>query len=219
MKKAAVILSGSGVFDGAEIQESVITLLALDRANVNVDIFAPDIDQHHVINHLTGNEMDEKRNVLIEAARIARGEIKDLQIANVNDYDMVIFPGGFGVAKNFCDLAFKGKDCEVNPIIEEFIIKAISEKKPLGFMCIAPALLAKVASKIGLKLSLTIGTDPGTAEVIESFGSIHIECQANEIAYDEKNKIVTAPAYMVGKRIHEVADGIEKLISKILEIS
>jgi len=219
MKKAAVILSGSGVYDGAEIHESVITLLALDRKGIEVDIFAPDIEQYHVINHINGNEMQEKRNVLVESARIARGEIKALNDADVRDYDMVVFPGGFGVAKNFCDLAFKGKDCVVEPSVEAFIISALSEKKPLGFICIAPALLAKVASKIGLKLDVTIGTDKDTAAVIETFGSTHIACPVDDIAYDEKNKIGTAPAYMLGKRIGEVADGIEKLISKLVEIS
>lgn len=216
MKKAAVILSGSGVYDGAEIQESVVTLLALDRAGVNVEIFAPNIDQYHVINHINGKEMNEKRNVLIEAARIARGEIKDIKGVDVKNFDMIVFPGGFGVAKNFCDLAFKGKDCVVEPIIEEFVIQALSEKIPLGFICIAPALLAKIASKIGLKLEVTIGSDIETAQIIESFGSTHIQCPVNDIAIDKKNKIITVPAYMEGKGIAEVAEGIEKLISELM---
>ncbi len=216
MKKAAVILSGSGVYDGAEIQESVVTLLALDRAGVNVEIFAPNIDQYHVINHINGKEMNEKRNVLIEAARIARGEIKDIKGVDVKNFDMIVFPGGFGVAKNFCDLAFNGKDCVVEPVVEEFVIQALSEKIPLGFICIAPALLAKIASKIGLKLEVTIGSDIETAQIIESFGSTHIQCPANDIAIDKKNKIITVPAYMEGKGIAEVAEGIEKLISELM---
>ncbi len=219
MKKAAVVLAGSGVYDGAEIHESVITLLALDRAGVEVKMFAPDIEQYHVVNHISGEEMDEKRNVLIESARIARGKIEDIRNADMSEFDMVIFPGGFGVAKNFCNLAFKGKDCEVNPEIEAFIVKAISDKKALGFICIAPALLAKVASKVGVKLSVTIGSDAGTAEVIQSFGSDHVNCPVDEIAIDEKNKIVTVPAYMLGTGIGEVADGIEKLVTKVIELS
>ncbi len=217
MKKAAVILSGSGVYDGAEIQESVITLLALDRAGVNVEIFAPNIDQYHVINHINGKEMNEKRNVLVEAARIARGEIKDIKDVDVKNFDMIVFPGGFGVAKNFCDLALKGKDCVVEPVIEEFVIQALSEKIPLGFICIAPALLAKIASKIGLKLEVTIGSDVETAQIIESFGSTHIQCPVNDIAIDKKNKIITVPAYMEGEGIAEVAEGIEKLIFKLMD--
>jgi enhancing lycopene biosynthesis protein 2 len=217
-KKVAVVLSGAGVYDGAEIHESVITLLALDRRDAEVRVFAPDIPQMHVVNHLTGQPTDESRNVLVEAARIARGEIKDLAEANVNDFDALIFPGGFGVAKNLCDFAVKGLNCSVNPVVEQFIIDGLRAGKTMGFICIAPALLAKVAGKIDLHPDLTIGTDKGTAAAVEQFGARHVDCMVRNFVVDEKNKIVTTPAYMLGQRISEVAEGIEKLVSAVLEL-
>ncbi|MCP5104108.1 MAG: isoprenoid biosynthesis glyoxalase ElbB [bacterium] len=218
MKKVAVVLSGAGVFDGAEIHESVITLLALDRQGADVHIFAPNIPQMHVMNHFTQQPTDETRNVLVESARIARGNIKDLADADADDFDAVIFPGGFGVAKNFCDFAVKGILCNVNPVVEKFIADALKAGKVLGFLCIAPALLAKVAGNIDLHPDLTIGTDEGTAAAIEKFGAHHLSCPVTDFVVDEKNKIVTTPAYMLGQRIGEVAEGIEKCVGKVLEL-
>lgn len=219
MKKVAVVLSGAGVFDGAEIHESVITLLALDRRGAEVHIFAPDIPQMHVINHYTQQPTDETRNVLVESARIARGNIKDLAEADAGNYDAVIFPGGFGAAKNLCDFAVKGPDCSVNPAVEKFIADALKAKKVMGFICIAPALLAKVAAGIDLHPDLTIGTDKDTAAAVEKTGAHHISCPVSDFVVDEKNKIVTTPAYMLGQRISEVAEGIEKLVAKVIELA
>jgi len=219
MKKVAVVLSGAGVFDGAEIHESVITLLALDRQGAEIHIFAPNIPQMHVINHYAQQPTDESRNVLVESARIARGEIKDLAEANAKNFDAVIFPGGFGAAKNLCDFAVKGTDCTVNPAVEKFVTDALKAGKVMGFICIAPALMAKVAGNIDLHPDLTIGTDKGTATAVEKFGAHHVSCPVNDIVVDEKNKIVTTPAYMLGQRISEVAEGIEKLVTKVLELS
>lgn len=218
MKKVAVVLSGCGVFDGAEIHESVITLLALDRQGAEVHIFAPNVPQMHVINHLTQQPTGETRNVLVESARIARGDIKDLAEADINDFDAAIFPGGFGAAKNLCDFAIKGPDCTVNPAVEKFITDGLRAGKTMGFVCIAPALLAKVAGNIDLHPGLTIGTDAGTAAAVEKMGGQHINCPVRDFVVDEKNKIVSTPAYMLGQRISEVAEGIEKLVNKVLEL-
>ncbi|UCH97736.1 MAG: isoprenoid biosynthesis glyoxalase ElbB [Candidatus Aminicenantes bacterium] len=218
MKKVAVVLSGAGVFDGAEIHESVITLLALDRQGVEVQIFAPNIPQMHVVNHLSQQPADETRNVLVEAARIARSKIKDLAQANINDFDAVIFPGGYGAAKNLCDFAVKGPDCKVNPVVEQFVADGLKAGKVMGFICIAPALCARIAANTGVHPTLTIGTDKNAAAAVESLGARHINCPVNDIVVDEQNKIVTTPAYMLGQRISEVADGIEKLVSKVLEM-
>ncbi len=219
MKKVAVVLSGAGVFDGAEIHESVITLLALDRQGAEVHMFAPDIPQMHVINHFTQQPTGETRNVLVESARIARGNIKDLAEADAGDFDAVVFPGGFGAAKNLCDFAVKGPDCSVNPSVEKFITGALKAGKVMGFICIAPALLARVAAGIDLHPDLTIGTDKGTAAAVEKTGAHHISCPVNDFVVDEKNKIVTTPAYMLGQRISEVAEGIEKLVAKVMELA
>ncbi len=218
MKKVAVVLSGSGIFDGSEIHESVITLLALDRFGAEVSILAPDIPQMHVINHITGEEMNESRNVLIESARIARGDIKDLAKTNIEDYDAVIFPGGFGVAKNLSDFVIKGSDLTVNPIVEKFIVNCLNSHKVMGFICIAPVIAAKVGASTDLHPEITIGTDKETAQKIEKIGAIHINSKVNEIVYDKKNKIVTTPAYMLGQSISEIAEGIEKLVKKVLEL-
>ena len=219
MKKVAVVLAGCGVYDGAEIHESVLTLLALDRRNADVTIFAPDSNQHHVIDHTKGSEANETRNVLVESARIARGEITDLAEANAADFDAIIFPGGFGAAKNLCNFAVKGPDCDVNPHVETFIKDGLNANKVMGFICIAPALLAKVSGKMNLQLEVTIGTDPGTAEAVEAMGARHVNCSVTDIVVDAENKIVSTPAYMLGQRISEVAEGIDKLVAKVLELA
>ena len=219
MKKVAVVLAGCGVYDGAEIHESVLTLLALDRRNADVTIFAPDSDQHHVIDHTKGSEANETRNVLVESARIARGEITDLAEANAADFDAIIFPGGFGAAKNLCNFAVKGPDCDVNPHVETFIKDGLNANKVMGFICIAPALLAKVSGKMNLQLEVTIGTDPGTAEAVEAMGARHVNCSVTDIVVDAENKIVSTPAYMLGQRISEVAEGIDKLVAKVFELA
>jgi len=151
MKTVGVILAGSGVYDGAEIHEAVLTMLALDKRGVNMVIAAPNVNQYHVVNHLNGQEMNETRNVLIEAARIARGNIKDIKDVNPSELDAVILPGGFGVARNLCDFAFKGEDCTVNPDVLDFLTEIVKEKKPLGAVCIAPVLVSKIYEKLGKK--------------------------------------------------------------------
>ncbi|MCW7555724.1 isoprenoid biosynthesis glyoxalase ElbB [Endozoicomonas gorgoniicola] len=215
-KKVAVILSGCGVYDGAEIHESVLTLLALDRQGAEYQCFAPDIPQHHVINHCTGDEMDQERNVLVESARIARGEIKPVQSLHVEDYDALILPGGFGAAKNLSDFAFNGADVRVQVDVLA-ITKAFADKgKPLGLLCIAPALAGRIFSE---GVQATVGNDEATAQAIEATGVKHINCAVDDIVVDEQHKLVTTPAYMLANRIGEAADGIEKLVEKVLQLA
>tara|TARA_Y100000746_G_scaffold231991_1_gene247373 strand:- start:1897 stop:2556 length:660 start_codon:yes stop_codon:yes gene_type:complete len=211
-----VLLSGSGVNDGSEIHESVIAMLALDRAGAEMLLMAPNIDQMHVINHYTGQEMDEFRNVLVESARIARGNIKDMAEVSGSDLDALIIPGGFGVAKNLSDYAMSGAECSINPDVYRLISEMILLKKPIGAICIAPTMMAKILAEQNQSATMTIGKDETTAKDIEAMGSTHKECPAEEIVIDEENNIVTTPAYMDAKNISEAADGIEKLVKQII---
>ena len=216
MTRVGVVLSGCGVNDGAEIHESVITMLALDRAGVDMVLMAPNIDQLHVINHYTESEMDESRNVLVESARIARGKIRDMAEVHASDVDALIFPGGFGVAKNLCDYAMAGADCSVNPDVKRLTTDVHKAGKPIGVICIAPAMFAKIMQGAGDSVELTIGTDEQTSSDINSMGSNHISCPVEDIVIDKKNKIVSTPAYMLAQRISEAAEGIEKLVKEVL---
>ena len=218
MKKVGVLLSGCGVNDGAEIHESVLTMLFLDKAGVEMILMAPNIDQMHVINHYTGQEMEEYRNVLVESSRIARGEIKDMAEVSGNDLDALIIPGGFGVAKNLCDYAMAGPECSVNPDVYRLIAELRLMEKPIGAICIAPVMMAKVLGEQEESANMTIGYDETTSTDIISMGSKHIECPVSEMIIDEDKKIVTTPAYMEAKSIKEAAEGIEKLINQILSM-
>ena len=215
--KTGVLLSGCGVFDGSEIHEAVLTLLFLDQAGAKTICMAPDIDQLHVINHATSEETNEKRNVLVESARIARGEIKNLKNIKASDLDALILPGGFGAAKNLCNFAIKGTDATVNSEVKRIINEMIIAKKPVGAICIAPVIFASVLSEINP--DLTIGNDKETATAIEKMGGKHIKCNVNQIHIDKKNKIITTPAYMCGPGIKDIAQGIEKLVKKVLELA
>ncbi len=216
MTRVGVVLSGCGVNDGAEIHESVITMLTLDRAGVDMVLMAPNIDQLHVINHYTESEMDESRNVLVESARIARGKIRDMAEVHASDVDALIFPGGFGVAKNLCDYAMTGADCSVNPDVKRLAGDVHKAGKPIGVICIAPAMFAKIMKGVDESVDLTIGTDEQTAMDIKAMGSTHVECEVEEIVIDKKNKVVSTPAYMSAQRISEAAEGIEKLVKEVL---
>lgn len=217
MPKVGVILSGSGVFDGSEIHEAVITLLTIERREADYVCMAPDLNQMHTIDHLTGNECEgEQRNVLVESARIARGDIKDIKDVSASEIDALIIPGGFGAAKNLCDFAVKGADCEVNADVKELVLNMNKAGKPIGAMCIAPALLAKVFEGSDVKPTLTIGTDKQTAEAIEKMGAIHNDCSVDDIVVDYENGIVTTPAYMLAKGISEAGTGIERLVEEVL---
>lgn len=215
MKKIAVILSGCGVYDGAEIHESTLTLLAISKAGAMYHIFAPNQEQFHVVNHLNGEIMEEKRNVLVEAARIARGTINDLKDLNHSNYDAVIMPGGFGVAKNLSNFAVKGADLKVNQDLQKILVDFHNASKPIGALCISPVVIAKVFKGT----QLTIGKDKATIDILNKLEAKHIENEVDQITVDAQNKIVTTPCYMLDTNIANLYSGIEKLVAKILELA
>ncbi|WP_345786257.1 isoprenoid biosynthesis glyoxalase ElbB [Coraliomargarita algicola] len=214
--KVALILSGCGVYDGAEIHESVLTLLALAKAGTQTSCIAPDITQRHVIDHATGEELeDEDRNVMSEAARISRGEILPLDNIKAENYDAFIYVGGFGVAKNLSSYAFDGADYDVDPAVIDLIQAAHEAGKAQGFMCIAPVLAARA---LGEKhVQLTIGNDPDTAAALVAKGAQHIACPVDSIVVDEANRVVSTPAYMLAKSITEAESGINQLVTAVLK--
>ncbi|NIY49634.1 isoprenoid biosynthesis glyoxalase ElbB [Cedecea colo] len=216
MKKVGVVLSGCGVCDGSEIHEAVITLLAIARAGAEAVCFAPDKPQAEVINHLTNDKVNECRNVLVEAARITRGAITPLAKAEADELDALIVPGGFGAAKNLSNFALEGAGCLVDSELRRLTRDIHAQGKPIGFMCIAPAMLPKI---LDMPVRLTIGTDIDIAEILEEMGAEHIPCPVNDIVVDEEHKVVTTPAYMLATRIDEAASGIEKLVARVLDLS
>ncbi len=215
MKKVAVILSGCGFLDGAEIREAVLTLLELDLAAISVDIFAPDVTQHHVINHLTGDpQQHETRNVLQEAARIARGDIRPLEKLQPEHYLGLVLPGGFGVAKNLSDFAFKGADGDVLKALKPIIQTFHHQHKPIVAVCIAPTLLAMTLSK--QNPHLTIGTDAETAQELTKAGAKHQACATRDCVVDHQNRLISTPAYMDGSaQLKEVHAGIHQAIQAL----
>ncbi len=215
-KRVGVLLSGCGVFDGTEIHEAVLTLLALDRAGASAVCAAPNMDQLHVLNHLTQEEMEESRNVLVESARIARGDIVDVKTMDAGSIDALILPGGFGAAKNLSDFAVKGPESTVHPEVRRLLLEMVDARKPIGAICIAPATVTRALSDFSPEV--TIGTDVGTAAGIESMGGKHIGCTVDQIHVDEANNIVSTPAYMLGPGIKDVAVGIEKLVQHVLSM-
>lgn len=213
-KKIAVVLSGSGVFDGAEIHEATLTLYAIAKNGAVYEIFAPDIIQHHVINHISGVEMKETRNVLIESARIARGKIKPLSAFHADDFDAIIFPGGFGAAKNLSTFAFEGENCSVNPDVEKAVKSMVEKKKPIGALCISPVIIAKILGDV----QLTIGQDKGTAAAVEKMGASHRNTTHGEIVVDNKFKVVTTPCYMLDASIVQIAEGADAVVKAVLKL-
>ena len=213
-KKFAVILSGCGNKDGAEIHESVMTLWAIHKYGAEYQCFAPDIDQHHVLNFITNQEMAEKRNVLVESARIARGAIMDLKAYKVNDFDGLVMPGGLGVAKNLSSFAFEGADCTVNEDVVRAVKETAAQNKPIGALCIAPAIIAKILGDV----EVTIGQDPGTEAAIVKMGASHQQTTHGEIVVDRQHKIVTTPCYMLDARVDQIGEGAENLVIALLEM-
>lgn len=217
MKNLAVILSGCGVYDGSEIHEAVLTLLAIDQQGASYRCFAPNIQQHHVINHLTGEvSKDETRNVLVEAARIGRGDVEDLTELNEKEFDAIIFVGGFGAAKNLSSFALDNDNYIVNEQILTAAKSFANVEKPAGFMCIAPALLPSIYPE-GIKG--TIGKDKATAGLIADKGLLHVDCEVTSVVVDETYKVVTTPAYMLAESITEANEGITKLVKYVLALS
>ncbi|TGU74111.1 isoprenoid biosynthesis glyoxalase ElbB [Geomonas terrae] len=216
MKKIGVILSGCGVRDGSEIHEAVLTLLAIDNNGAKAVCFAPDVELDEV-NHVTMQETGAKRKVLVEAARIARGEISDVKNAKAAELDAIVFPGGFGAAKNLCSFAAAGPQGSVQPDVLKLIREMAAAKKPICAICIAPAVIALALGK-DLAPKLTIGNDPGTAQAIGATGATHVECPAVDCIVDRDNLIVSTPAYMLAGGIAEAGKGIEKAIKATLEL-
>ncbi len=216
--RVGVILSGCGFQDGAEIHESVLTLLALDRAGAEAVCFAPDIDQAQVVNHLDGEAMDETRNVLVESARIARGAIADVDSADADTLDALILPGGFGAALNLSNFAVAGPDADVHEGVAKLVRAVHAAKKPIGAICIAPAVIAKVLGSEGSP-TLTIGNDEGTAGALEACGAGHQECPVDSFVVDADARVVSTPAYMLGPNIKDVAAGIEQCVTEVLKLA
>ncbi|NOI79118.1 isoprenoid biosynthesis glyoxalase ElbB [Vibrio tubiashii] len=216
MKKIAVILSGSGVFDGAEIHESVLALHAVEKQGASWHCFAPNIDQLHVINHKTGEEMDEQRNVLVEAARIARGNIEDVAKLNVEEYDALLVPGGFGAAKNLTDFAVSGAECSINTHVASACRAFAQANKPAGYLCIAPTIIPMIYDQ-GVKG--TIGNDEATAAAFNALGGEHVNCDVSDIVVDEQNLVLSTPAYMLAENISQAASGIDKLVEHLVKLA
>jgi enhancing lycopene biosynthesis protein 2 len=216
MKKIGVVLSGCGVRDGSEIHEAVLTLLAIDRNGAKAVCLAPDMELNEV-NHLTMKETGAKRNVLVESARIARGEISDIKTVSASDLDAIVLPGGFGAAKNLCDFAFQGDKGSVQPDVLRLVREMAAAKKPICAICIAPTVIALALGK-DLSPQLTIGTDEGTARAIDATGSRHVNCPVDQFVVDRENMVVSTPAYMLAGSIAEAAVGIEKAVKATIEL-
>jgi enhancing lycopene biosynthesis protein 2 len=217
-KRVGVLLSGCGVMDGAEIHEAVCAMLALDRAGAEIVCLAPDREQAAVVDHLKGQPVREKRNVLVESARIARGEIRDVAKVGPADLDALILPGGFGAAKNLSTFAEAGEKAGVDPGVAALLRAMHAGKKPIGALCIAPAVLAAVLGR-EFHPELTIGDDAATAKKLEVMGAKHVNAETTGVVVDRKNKIVTTPCYMLATRISQVAEGAEKAVRALLEMA
>jgi len=217
-KRVAVVLSGCGVFDGSEIHESVLTLLALDRAGAQAIVAAPFIEQAHVVDHASGQPTGEKRRVEVEAARLARGPVRNLAELRASELDAIIFPGGFGAAKNLSSYAFDGPKLRVDPEVARITTEMARAGKPIGTMCIAPVMTAKVLADAGIKTRVTIGKDAATAAHVRELGAVLEECAVTEIVVDRQHRVVSTPAYMLARSIKEAAAGIEKLVAAVLEL-
>ncbi len=224
--KIGVIFSGSGVFDGTEIQEGVFTLLAIKKAGAEAVCFAPDVEQHHVINHITGEEMPEKRNVLVESARIARGNIKSLDAFDAGEIDALVLPGGFGAAKNLTKWAFSGPEGEINKQVKNAIASMVTLGKPVAGLCMGPTVIAKALEDTGIHATLTVGTtdqaSPYEIEAIsqgmEKAGAKSVMKDIYEVAVDLENKIVTAPCYMMEADILQVRNNVQKAIDELVKL-
>jgi enhancing lycopene biosynthesis protein 2 len=216
MPKVAVILSGCGYLDGTEIHEAVFTLLYLDKSGAEFQCFAPNKNQQHVVDHLTGRPTNETRNVLTESARIARGQVRDIREARMADFDALVMPGGYGAAKNLSTFATDGANAGLDPDVARLIAEAFAAKKPILAICISPAVLAAGLKRVGAHAEMTIGNDQGTAQAIESLGSKHQVCPVDDFVVDEEARIITTPAYMLGPGPKDVAAGIEKSVSALM---
>ncbi len=217
MAKVAVVLAGCGVYDGAEINEAVLSLLSLEQQGASYQCFAPDIEQMHVVNHLTGQPVaGETRNVLVEAARIARGNILELAALQVAEFDALLVPGGFGAAKNLCNFAVAGAEMEVHADFLRIARAFHQAGKPIGLICIAPVMAAAIC---GAGSQCTIGDDAETAAAIEAMGGQHVACPVSEARVDRERKLVTTPAYMLAGNVSEAYTGISACVREVLALA
>ena len=214
--RVGVVLSGCGFLDGAEIHEAVLSLYFLEKAGAEVHCFAPNKDQMHVVNHLTGKPTNEKRNVLVESARIARGKIRDLKDASMNGLEALVLPGGYGAAKNLSDFATKGADATVDRDLVRLVGEAVKARKPIVAICISPAVLAAALKQVGASGKVTIGNDAETAAAIKALGSAHENCAVAEMVADEEHRLISTPAYMLGPGPRDVGAGIEAAINQLM---
>ena len=215
-KKIAIVLSGCGFLDGAEINETVLALLAIEEAGCSYQVYAPDIDQYHVVNHMTGEETSETRNVLVESSRIVRGNISSLDKLKPEDFDALILPGGYGVAKNLSDFAVRGKDLTINAALLAVCSRFHALKKPAGYICIAPVLLTTI---YGEGVTCTIGNDKDIAGIINDSGGIHQAAPVDDIVIDADRKVVSTPAYMLANNLMEARTGIKKLVEAVVDMT
>ncbi len=216
-KTIGVILSGCGVQDGSEIHEATLTLLYLQSAGVQTVCFAPNNAQAQVVDHLSGKHSEEERNVLVESARIARGDVRDVRDADAEALDGLVLPGGFGAALNLCSFASEGADCSVEEGTASLVRAMYLAGKPIAAMCIAPAVIARVLGEHGV--SLTIGTCEGTAAKLEAMGARHVACAVDVCHIDREHRIISTPAYMLAENIGEAAGGIEQLVKALVEMA
>ncbi len=224
--KIGVLLHGSGVYDGTEIHEAVLSLLSIEEAGHNYLCFAPNTDQHHVINHLNGEEMQETRNVLIESARIARGEVKDIKQVSVSDIDALVMPGGFGTAKNITKWAFEGPDGEINMDVKQLLLDLIKTSKPIAGLCMSPTTIAKALEGSDYHAKLAVGTTKEASpyeidpinQGMNKIGAIAKMKTVREIAVDREYKIVTAPCYMMEANITQIRDNIKQAIEEMISL-
>ncbi len=216
MKNVAVVLSGCGVFDGAEINEVVLTLLALEQAGACYQAFAPNIEQSEVFDHYHQQTITGvKRNVLVESARIVRGNITDVACASAAQFDALIFPGGFGVAKNLCDFALQGEKLTIEPSVLKFATAMHQAQKPIGFICIAPVMAMRIC---GQGVRVTVGHEQAVVDKIQAMGGQHIDCAVEGVVVDTENRIVTTPAYMLAENISQAQLGISALVQRVLSM-
>lgn len=214
-KHVAVILSGSGVYDGSEIHEAVLALLALHKQGATVQCFAPNVDQMHVIQHQTGDVMSETRNVMVEASRIARGNVKDLAEYRASEFDALILPGGFGAAKNLCTFAVDGADCTVNEEVSRAVLETRAANNVIGAMCIAPVILAKLIPGV----TVTLGEDGDAAKAAVAMGAQHTVTDHGQVVVDEANRVVTTPAYMLDAHLGNIEEGAAALVKAVLNMT
>jgi enhancing lycopene biosynthesis protein 2 len=224
MKKIGILLSGCGVYDGSEIQETVLAMLAIQEVGAEYFCISIDKNQHHVINHLNGTEMAETRNMMIESARIARGNVKNINEVEIRDFDALVIPGGFGNAKNLSSWAFDGPKGTILPEVKLLIVNCINAGRPIAALCVSPILIAKAMEDSGFQVELTLGNSADSSPYnindfhasLKATGAKTFEKNIEGIQIDEKLKIVSAPCYMIEANILEIRNNIKQAIEALM---